>query len=316
MPGVEASPEMVTGSGRTRREPFGAEMHTVPVTGSRNLVNSQGIAVVFISKSTSYPMTTKTHIRVLGLATLAVIMAGFTVPTAFADSDEAAISAPATTATTNIFHYGSDELGFFDPYPGWVDPAYGLGLTPQEEAKMEAELAALGAAYESLFDRFYPEAIPSEEELAEFDARLSALDEEYDAVLARISAAVLEGADAEPLFEMLVTINAKYEQLFEEFYTEITLSEEQQSEFDVRLSALDSVYDGVLEKYGVWSEQSWYIEVGGYWNSPLELPIRVWPGMERRVLELPIRVWPGMERRVLVPSAGPGIEQHGRGWPR
>ena len=211
-------------------------------------------------------MTEKTHIRVLGLATLAVIMAGFTVPTAFANSDEAAISAPAIT--TNIFHYGSDELGFFDPYPGWVDPAYELGPTPQEEAEMEAELAALDAAYESLFDRFYPGAIPSEEEQAEFDAKLSALDEEYDAVLARISAALLEGADAEPLFEMLVTINAKYEQLFEESYTEITLSEERQSEFDVRLSALDSVYDGVLEKYGVGSEQSWYIEVGGHWHSP------------------------------------------------
>ena len=177
-------------------------------------------------------MTTKTNIRVLGLAALVGIGAGFTVPTAFAYSDEVTISAPATT--TNIFLCGPDDLGF-GMYPDWIDPAYGKpGLTPHEEAKLKSELAALDAAYESLFDKFYHEAIPSEEEQAEFDAQLSVLDEEYDAVLAKISAALLgdEDADAEPLFETLVEIDAKYEQLFDKFYPEVILSEAEQADFD------------------------------------------------------------------------------------
>lgn len=226
-----------------------------------NLVNSQCIAVVFIPKNIFHSMTTKTNIRVLGLAALAGIIAGFAVPTAFAYSDEATISAPAIT--TNIFLCSPDDLDFFDMYSGWADPAYDEPrLTPHEEAKLKAELAALDAAYESLFDRFYPEVILSEEEQAEFDAQLLALDEEYEAVLAKISAALLEGedADTEPLFETLVTIDAKYEQLYDRFYPEVTLSEEEQAEFDVRLSALDWVYEGILEKYGVEPEHLWLIE--------------------------------------------------------
>ena len=200
-------------------------------------------------------MTTKTSIRVLGLAALAGIVAGLAVPTAFAYSDEAAISAPAIT--TNIFLCSPDDLDFFDTYPDWAGHAYEeTHLTPHEEASLKAELAALDAAYESLFDRFYPEPTLSEEEQAEFDAQLLVLDEEYDAVLANISAALIEGgdADAEPLFETLVTIDAKYEQLFDRFYPEPTLSEEEQAEFDVRLSALDWVYEGILERYGIESE--------------------------------------------------------------
>ncbi len=212
-------------------------------------------------------MTTKTNIRVLGLAALVGIGAGFTVPTAFAYSDEVTISAPATT--TNIFLCGPDDLGF-GMYPDWAYPAYGKpGLTPHEEAKLKSELAALDAAYESLFDKFYPEVILSEEEQAEFDAQLSVLGEEYDAVLAKISAALLgdEDADAEPLFETLVEIDAKYEQLFDKFYPEVILSEEEQAEFDVRLWALDLVYDGVLEKYGIEPEQLWFIENGEHWDA-------------------------------------------------
>ncbi len=234
--------------------------HTLP--GSWNLVNSQGIAVVFISKSAHHSMTTKANIRVLGLAALTVVMAGFTVPTAFAHSDEASVSAP--TITNNIFLCSQDDLGFgtnqYWDHPADEEP----GLDPDEEAKMEAELAALDAAYESLFDRFYPETVLSEEEQAEFDAQLLVLDEEYDAVLAKISAALIGGedADAEPLFETLVTIDAKYEQLYDRFYPKTVLSEEEQAEFDVRLGALDWVYDGILEKYGVEPEHFWDWDAG------------------------------------------------------
>ena len=229
-------------------------------------------------------MTTKTNIRVLGLAALVGIIAGFTVPAAFAYPDEAAILAPAIA--DNVFPCSPNALGScmdsdraypaydmlgFTPYGMQGFTPYGMqgftpynmpNFTPQEEANLKAELNALYAAYVQLFDKFSIVPTLSEEQQAEFDAQILALDEEHDAVLVKIGAALVEegDVDTEPLFETLITIDAKYEQLFDKFYPKSILSEEQRDELDIRLGALDWVYDSILEKYGIEPEHLWFIE--------------------------------------------------------